>query len=229
MEGSITRSVDGISLDRPAGRGIVRNPYLQSRRKRLVDIAGALGIGVVFSPVIVALVSIMAFQNGPIIFGHERVGHRGKKFRCYKFRSMVPDADQVLSDLLENDSEARAEWERDFKLKRDPRVTRIGNFLRKTSLDELPQLWNVLKGEMSLVGPRPIVREELARYGRGARFYLNARPGLTGLWQVSGRSDIDYGRRVAMDRTYSERAGFQMDVNIIARTVLVVLKVKGAY
>jgi undecaprenyl-phosphate galactose phosphotransferase len=171
----------------------------------------------------------MAFQEGPIIFGHERIGFRGKKFRCYKFRSMVPDADLLLQNLLASSAAARAEWERDFKLKKDPRITRVGRFLRKTSLDELPQLWNVLKGEMSLVGPRPIVREELVRYGRGARFYLSARPGLTGLWQVSGRNDIDYGRRVAMDRAYAERAGIRIDINIIVRTVSVVLKIKGAY
>ena len=142
---------------------------------------------------------------------------------------MVPDADRVFQDLLKSDPEARAAWDKDYKLKKDPRVTRVGAFLRKTSLDELPQLWNVLKGDMSLVGPRPIVRDELLRYRRGARFYLLNRPGLTGLWQVSGRNDLDYGRRVALDRAYTENASFWLDLRIIVRTVWIVLRVKGAY
>ena len=138
-------------------------------------------------------------------------------------------SEMCIRDRLENDPESRAEWLRDFKLKKDPRVTRMGRFLRKTSLDELPQLWNVLNGTMSLVGPRPVVREELVRYGRGARFYLVNRPGLTGLWQVSGRNDIDYSRRVALDRAYTENAGFWLDFRIVMRTVWIVLRVKGAY
>lgn len=229
MEGRIAHTLDGVVSERAPGRTPVRNAYLKSWRKRCLDVAGALSIGLVLSPVIAVVVVAMAFQNGPIVFGHERIGHRGKRFCCYKFRSMIHDADRVLNELLERDPSARAEWERNFKLKSDPRVTRLGAFLRKTSLDELPQLWNVFKGEMSLVGPRPIVREELIRYGRGARFYLSTRPGLTGLWQVSGRSDIVYGRRIAMDRKYSERASLFVDFSIVAKTVLVVLKVKGAY
>lgn len=229
MDGSLFQNPGSGLLDQSSEQAPSRNSYLQSRTKRCVDVIGALGIGLTFSPVILGVIGIMAFQEGPIIFGHERIGFRGKKFRCYKFRSMVPDADLLLQNLLASSAAARAEWERDFKLKKDPRITRVGRFLRKTSLDELPQLWNVLKGEMSLVGPRPIVREELVRYGRGARFYLSARPGLTGLWQVSGRNDIDYGRRVAMDRAYAERAGIRIDINIIVRTVSVVLKIKGAY
>lgn len=229
MEGSIAQNLGRDLIKQSPEDVLSKSPYLHSRTKRCVDVVGALGIGVVFSPVIVGVIGIMAFQEGPVIFGHERIGLRGRKFRCYKFRSMVPDAERVLQDLLASDDVARAEWQKDFKLKKDPRVTRVGRFLRKTSLDELPQLLNVLKGDMSLVGPRPIVREELIRYGRGARFYLSARPGLTGLWQVSGRSDIDYSRRVAMDRAYAERARVRMDIKIIIRTALVVLRFRGAY
>ncbi|WP_424938732.1 sugar transferase [Algiphilus sp.] len=229
MDGSTAYGLDVDCHGQQLSSAIYRSKYLLSRRKRCLDIVGAVGIGLFFSPVIAAVTAIMAFQEGPILFGHQRIGHRGKRFCCYKFRSMVPNADCVLQDLLDNDPDARAEWDKDFKLKKDPRVTRIGAFLRKTSLDELPQLWNVLKGDMSLVGPRPIVREELLRYGRGARFYLSTRPGLTGLWQVSGRSDTDYRRRVAMDRAYTERSALRLDIRILVSTVWMVLRVKGAY
>jgi len=206
-----------------------RSRYLDSTLKRGLDVLGALSIGAVFLPVIVAAVLVLAVQRGPVFFVHNRIGRKGEVFGCYKFRTMVPDADVVLRELLEKDPEARAEWLRDFKLKRDPRVTRMGLFLRKTSLDELPQLWNVLNGTMSIIGPRPVIRDELLRYGRGARFYLVNRPGLTGLWQVSGRSDIGYARRVALDRTYTEKASFWLDLRILTRTVWIVLRVKGAY
>lgn len=227
MDGSYTGTVDSVfaqerlAAHRMAGKHAVA--------KRGLDILGALAIATAFSPIIIATMVIMAFQKGPIFFGHVRIGRDGKPFRCYKFRTMVPDAGRVLSELLESCPASRAEWLLDFKLKNDPRITPIGRFLRKTSLDELPQLWNVLRGEMSLVGPRPIVADELIRYGRGARFYLANRPGLTGLWQVSGRNDVDYGRRVALDRAYTENASVLMDLRIIARTVLVVLRLRGAY
>lgn len=229
MDGSLVENAGSRLADHAPAQAPVRNDYLQSRAKRCLDVVGALGIGLTFSPIILGVIGIMAFQDGPVLFGHERIGIRGKRFRCYKFRSMVPDADRVLEDLLARDEAARAEWEKDFKLKKDPRITRVGRFLRKTSLDELPQLWNVLNGTMSLVGPRPVVREELMRYGRGARFYLVNRPGLTGLWQVSGRSDTDYGRRVALDRAYTENASLWLDIRIVLRTVWIVLRVKGAY
>lgn len=139
---------------------------------------------------------------GPVIFKHMRVGKNGKSFPCYKFRSMCVDAKQMLEKYLRENPEARMEWERDFKLKNDPRVTPIGEFLRRTSLDELPQIFNVLKGEMSLVGPRPIVQEEVPRYGKHIKKYYSVKPGITGLWQVSGRSDISYPERVALDVEY---------------------------
>jgi len=142
---------------------------------------------------------------------------------------MVPNAEEVLKELLARDPEAAAEWAKDRKLKQDPRVTPIGGFLRKTSLDELPQLVNVLKGEMSLVGPRPVVPDELSCYGRASRYYLASKPGMTGLWQVTGRNDTDYSRRVALDRTYAERGSFWMDLRILWQTLWVVLKNDGAY
>jgi lipopolysaccharide/colanic/teichoic acid biosynthesis glycosyltransferase len=142
---------------------------------------------------------------------------------------MVPNADQVLRELLERDPEIKAEWVRDHKLRSDPRVTRLGRFLRRTSLDELPQLWNVLRGEMSLVGPRPVVREELLRYGRNVRAYLSAKPGITGLWQVKGRNDTDYRRRVVLDTYYVKNQNLLLDLYILFKTTRVVLGGSGAY
>jgi lipopolysaccharide/colanic/teichoic acid biosynthesis glycosyltransferase len=142
---------------------------------------------------------------------------------------MVPNADQVLRDLLESNPELRAEWVRDHKLRNDPRVTRLGRFLRRTSLDELPQLLNVLRGEMSLVGPRPVVREELLRYGRNVKTYLAAKPGITGLWQVTGRNDTDYRRRVVLDTYYVRNQNLLLDLYILAKTTAVVLGGNGAY
>jgi lipopolysaccharide/colanic/teichoic acid biosynthesis glycosyltransferase len=150
-------------------------------------------------------------------------------FSCLKFRTMVPNADQVLRDLLENDPDLRAEWIRDHKLRNDPRVTRLGRFLRRTSLDELPQLLNVLRGEMSLVGPRPVVREELLRYGRNVGIYLAAKPGITGLWQVTGRNDTDYRRRVVLDTYYVRNQNLLLDLYILVKTTGVVLGGSGAY
>ena len=166
---------------------------------------------------------------GPVIFKHRRIGKDGKEFYCYKFRSMCADADIKLKELLKNDPEARAEWEKDFKLKNDPRITKSGAFLRKTSLDELPQIFNVLKGEMSLVGPRPIIRDEIPRYGKYIDDYYMVRPGITGMWQTSGRSDIDYDERVQMDTWYVRNWSIWFDIVLLWRTLSVVLNKKGAY
>ena len=166
---------------------------------------------------------------GPIIFKHRRVGKDGKEFNCYKFRSMCVDADVKLKELLEKDPEARAEWDKDFKLKNDPRITKSGAFLRKTSLDELPQIFNVLKGEMSLVGPRPIIQDEVPRYGKYIKDYYMVRPGITGMWQTSGRSDIDYDERVQMDSWYVRNWNIWFDIVLLWRTFSVVLNKKGAY
>ena len=197
--------------------------------KRALDITGSLAIGLVFSPLIVVIALRMRMEGGPVLFRHQRIGQGGKPFDCLKFRTMVPNAEQILHDLLAKNPEAKAEWLRDHKLKNDPRVTRIGRFLRKTSLDELPQLWNVLRGEMSLVGPRPIVKDEMLRYGRYLRAYMAAKPGVTGLWQVMGRNDTDYRRRVVMDAYYVRKRTILMDLQILVRTVRVVIWGRGAY
>lgn len=166
---------------------------------------------------------------GPVIFKHIRIGKDGKPFPCYKFRSMCVDAKEKLAELLANDPAAREEWERDFKLKNDPRITKSGAFLRKTSLDELPQIFNVLKGEMSLVGPRPIIQEELERYGEYVGDYLMVKPGITGMWQVSGRSDIEYHERVLLDSWYVRNWSVWIDIVMLFKTFAVVAMRKGAY
>ena len=166
---------------------------------------------------------------GPVIFKHIRIGKDGKPFPCYKFRTMCVDAKAKLEELLKNDPAARSEWEHDFKLKNDPRITKSGAFLRKTSLDELPQIFNVLRGEMSLVGPRPVIYEELSRYKEFVGDYVMVRPGITGLWQVSGRSDTTYDERVQMDSWYVRNWSVWLDVMLLCRTVKSVIKCKGAY
>jgi exopolysaccharide production protein ExoY len=197
--------------------------------KRLLDIVGAITLAILLSPVLLIVGVALARDRGPIIYRHSRTGRDGRTFGCLKFRTMVPNAEEALRDLLHQDPELSGEWLRDQKLRNDPRVTRIGRFLRRTSLDELPQLWNVLKGEMSLVGPRPVVREEWERYGRRLHHYLAARPGVTGLWQVMGRSDSCYRRRVALDSFYVRKRSLLLDVFILLQTVKVVLRGRGAY
>lgn len=197
--------------------------------KRLFDLLAALAALAVLSPVLLLLVLCLRMEGGTALFAHRRVGRHRRSFRCYKFRTMLPDADRRLAELLARDPAARAEWDREFKLRSDPRVTRLGNFLRKSSLDELPQLWNVVRGDMSLVGPRPIVEDELPRYGECLHDYLSVRPGITGLWQVSGRNHTTYAERVAFDSHYVHNWSFGLDCSILLRTVWVVLARKGAY
>lgn len=158
-----------------------------------------------------------------------RIGKNGKDFSCYKFRSMCVDAKEKLAELLENDPVAKAEWKRDFKLKNDPRITKSGAFLRRTSLDELPQIFNVLKGEMSLVGPRPVIEEELERYGEYVDDYLMVKPGITGMWQINGRNDTSYAERVCMDSWYVRNWSIWIDNLILWRTLKSVIRCKGAY
>lgn len=197
--------------------------------KRTLDVIGASLLLILLAP-LMGLIAILVRLSGPqVIFAHQRVGHCGKLFPCYKFRTMVPNAQEVLQRLLAERPDLRAEWERDFKLKEDPRITRIGGFLRKYSLDELPQFWNVLRGDMSLVGPRPIIAEEVNRYGQHVSVYLASRPGVTGFWQVSGRSDIEYDERVRMDQEYHHRQSLLTDVGILLKTVAVVIHRRGAY
>ncbi|WP_414713898.1 undecaprenyl-phosphate galactose phosphotransferase WbaP [Scandinavium sp.] len=197
--------------------------------KRTFDIICSSFIILLSSPLFVYLWYKVTRDGGPAIYGHMRVGRHGKLFPCYKFRSMVMNSQEVLQHLLDNDAEARAEWDKDFKLKNDPRVTSVGRFIRKTSLDELPQLFNVLKGQMSLVGPRPIISEELCRYDEDVDYYLMAKPGMTGLWQVSGRNDVDYDTRVYFDSWYVKNWSLWNDIAILFKTVKVVLHRDGAY
>ena len=180
---------------------------------------------------ILVIIALWIYKDspGPILFKHVRIGKGGRPFGCYKFRSMCVDAKEKLEELLSKDPKAREEWERDFKLKNDPRITKSGNFLRRTSLDELPQIFNVLKGEMSLVGPRPIVKEELPRYGDFVRDYLSVKPGITGYWQINGRSDTTYEERVMMDTWYVQNWSLWLDIMILWRTVKAVAGGKGAY
>ncbi|MGE6472531.1 undecaprenyl-phosphate galactose phosphotransferase WbaP [Serratia proteamaculans] len=197
--------------------------------KRVFDIVGSFSIILILSPILLLLAYLVSKDGGRAIYGHERIGRNGKKFKCLKFRSMVVNSQEVLSELLKNDADAREEWNKDFKLKNDPRVTKIGAFIRKTSLDELPQLWNVFTGEMSLVGPRPIVEAELERYAGDVDYYLMAKPGMTGLWQVSGRNDIDYDTRVYFDAWYVKNWALWNDIAILFKTINVVLRRDGAY
>lgn len=198
--------------------------------KRLFDLAASLAGIIMLSPVFLLIAILLYIDSpGPVFFAHKRIGHDGRAFYCYKFRSMVVDAQAALEKYLARNPAARDEWERDFKLKDDPRITRVGRILRKTSLDELPQLFNVVKGEMSVVGPRPIVEKEIAKYGDFINDYYLVRPGITGYWQVSGRNDIDYATRVQMDSWYVRNWSLWLDIMLILKTFGAVLARKGAY
>lgn len=192
-------------------------------------IATALGM-IAISPLLLLIcICIKLDSPGPILFAHRRIGKDGKAFNCYKFRSMCKDAEARLEKILVEDEEVKEEWGKSFKIKNDLRVTKVGKFLRKTSLDELPQILNVLKGEMSLVGPRPIVGEELVRYGEYVDDYLVVRPGITGMWQVNGRSDTTYDERVRMDSWYVRNWNFWLDIMLLWKTIKTVFKCEGAY
>ena len=198
--------------------------------KSLLDKGLVLLVGLLSLPLI-GLISLLILcdSGGPIFYRQTRIGRGGRPFKAWKFRSMVANADIALIEYLENHPELKESWKQDHKLKEDPRITRVGKFLRQTSLDELPQLWNVLKGEMSMVGPRPIVHEEVWRYGDKFDLYLQVLPGLTGLWQVSGRNDVTYEERVNLDAYYVRNWSVWLDVYILIRTFKVVLVGDGAY
>ncbi len=197
--------------------------------KRSMDIIGStLGL-IVFSPLFLFIIYKVRLDGGPAFYGHVRLGKDGRSFKCWKFRSMATNSQEILTQLLANDSRAKAEWEASYKLKNDPRITAIGGFLRKTSLDELPQLYNVLIGEMSLVGPRPIVADEIKYYNEDIKNYFSVKPGVTGLWQVSGRSDASYNKRVTLDNAYVHNLSILTDIKIMFKTIFVVLKREGAY
>ncbi len=198
--------------------------------KRIFDLClatcGLIGLLPLFALVALA---VKVSSTGPVLYGHIRVGNGGRSFRCWKFRTMVTNGDAVLESYLADHPDEKVEWEQNRKLRDDPRVTRIGSVMRAYSVDELPQLINVIRGDMSLVGPRPVVQDELDIYGSAAPHYLRSRPGLTGLWQISGRSDTTYDERIAFDTSYVQRWSFSQDLLIIARTVPAVLLSKGSY
>lgn len=199
--------------------------------KRLFDIVLSVALLILCIPIFILISLRIRFSTqGKAIYSHERVGRGGKPFQCYKFRTMHFDADARLKKLLKDSPELRKEWEQSRKLKQDPRIVPIGRFLRKTSLDELPQLWNVLKGDLSIVGPRPVMHEEIVLYiGPKASKILSVRPGLTGIWQVSGRNDTSYSTRIALDERYVDNQSFLLDLKLILKTIPSMLFSKGAY
>lgn len=216
----------GTDRSRTSFTGTPKRPALP----RTIDIALAASAILVLLPVLLLIALLIKIQDGgPALYWQKRIGRGGQRFPCFKFRSMVTDAESRLSQYLATNPEARAEWAADHKLRNDPRITALGQFLRKSSLDELPQLLNVLRGEMSLVGPRPIVDAEISRYGRYFEHYCRVRPGITGLWQVMGRNDVSYRRRVALDVTYVKIRSTTTYMAILIKTVPAVVFRSGVY
>jgi Undecaprenyl-phosphate galactose phosphotransferase WbaP len=198
--------------------------------KRMIDSILTLVALITLLPLLLVIALVVRLTSkGPVFYSQPRLGQNETHFRAWKFRTMVADADAALANHLASNPTARREWQQDHKLKRDPRITTIGRILRKTSLDELPQLWNVLQGEMSLVGPRPIIDEEIRKYGDAYEIYSRVRPGITGLWQVSGRNNTTYQERVALDVFYVRNWSLWLDLYILASTVRVVVLQEGAY
>jgi exopolysaccharide production protein ExoY len=198
--------------------------------KRAFDVVAAGAALVFLAPLLVPVALLVRLHDGgPAVYRHKRIGRGGRAFECLKFRSMTCDADKVLAQHLRNNPAAALEWERGQKLRSDPRVTPVGRFLRATSLDELPQLFNVICGDMSLVGPRPVVADELNRYERARVHYLSARPGLTGLWQISGRNDTSYAQRVSLDKIYVTDWSLPRDIEIVLKTIPAVIAARGVY
>ena len=211
-----------------SGQGLFRPSAL--RVKRVFDVIASSVFLIVGLPLGLAIaVAIKLETRGPILFRHTRIGRNRRPFRLWKFRSMVQNADALLDDYLGKHPELLDEWKQTHKLKQDPRVTGVGRLLRRSSLDELPQLWNVFRGDMSMVGPRPVVEEELARYGPAASLYLRVPPGLTGLWQISGRNDTSYRQRVDLDTRYICNWSIGLDLLVLLKTIRVVLRGHGAY
>jgi len=197
--------------------------------KRTFDVVASALAMILITPLMLVLCYLITRDSGPFLYKQKRVGKGGHLFDCWKIRSMVTDSSEHLERFLEENPQARDEWETTFKLKNDPRVTRLGKFIRKCSIDELPQLWNVLIGDMSLVGPRPIVVEEKSYYGVSYNYYEDSKPGITGLWQISGRNDVAYSERVDLDVTYSRNWSLWLDIVIILKTIPTILGRGGAY
>ena len=239
LQGSATRLYSDSKSARPiakssqamkdtysAGRTPIRAFYARLG-KRLVDLVGVALILPFGLPLMAVLFVFASLDGGSPVFSHRRVGKDGRIFKCYKVRTMVLDAEHRLQKILNEDPAAAEEWAADFKLRNDPRITSIGRFLRKTSLDELPQLWNVIRGDMSLVGPRPVTEAEIPMYGHNADVYYSVRPGLTGIWQVSGRNSLSFAERVELDRNYATHLSLFADLKILLLTVPAVLHVTG--
>lgn len=217
----------GSSQSAP-GVTVHKNPV--SMAKRSFDVIVATAALVFLSPLMLAIAILIRHKDGgPAIFRQKRIGLNGQEFECLKFRSMVMNASEELDRLLATNAVAAAEWARDQKLRDDPRITAVGHFIRKTSLDELPQLINILRGEMSIVGPRPIVRNEVEKYGSYFSYYANVKPGITGLWQISGRNNTTYDERVQLDLRYAKQWSIWLDIKIFFLTIPAVLFSKGAY
>ena len=197
---------------------------------RVLDVAVALVALVCLAPLMGLVAFVIRLENdGPVFFWQQRIGRLGARFQVLKFRTMCVRADEILAKHLQQSQAARNEWAQDHKLRDDPRVSKLGNFLRKTSFDELPQLWNVLRGDMSIVGPRPIVEAEVVKYGPCFDAYCSVRPGITGIWQVSGRNDISYQRRIEMDALYARKKSVLLDLRIMLATIPAVLFRRGSY
>lgn len=236
ISGKIIRAFPERAFSSPILRDRPKSKFLEAielgEPKRLFDIVFSLSVLIILAPVYLLIALLIVISSpGSVFYVQERVGKNRKSFRCLKFRTMVENADEILIEMMEKSPDLRQEFEENFKLKKDPRITWIGRFLRVTSLDEFPQFWNVLKGDMSVVGPRPLVAEELPKYGRHMDKILTIRPGITGLWQVSGRNDIPYPLRVRMDLYYANFRNFWIDLWIIFKTIGVVIfpKNNGAY
>lgn len=213
-----------------APRILDRNLAPKNRVSRILDLSLILfAAPYIILAFLVIMILITLDSRGPVFYRQTRIGRFGRKFHVYKFRTMVQNADQILQTYLDNSPELKAEWLATHKLKNDPRVTRVGAVLRKLSLDELPQIWNIIIGDMSLIGPRPIVDAEVEKYGKCFNLYIQVRPGLTGLWQVSGRNDTTYERRVELDEYYVLNRSLILDLQILWKTVYVVLRKDGAY
>jgi exopolysaccharide production protein ExoY len=221
--------MDAIVRPHDLERTRVRVRYNKSQDVDLSDRLIALCALIFLAPLLL-LTAICVFLSdpGPVFFGHSRIGYGGEIFKCLKFRTMVVDADRMLTEHLLNDAGARIEWARDHKLRNDPRVTFLGKYLRIWSIDELPQLLNVLLGDMRIVGPRPIVRSEIEKYGRFFSHYTSVPPGLTGLWQISGRNEVSYRRRVAADVFYVRNRTRLLDLKIMFATIETVVTTRGA-
>ncbi|MHA3914940.1 sugar transferase [Halovulum sp. GXIMD14793] len=228
MKSSTWRYVNNTQSEGQISRSDTIKTQYSAWQKRCLDVILVLMALPLILPILLIIAFLVRRDGGPAFFGHRRIGRDGKEFTCWKLRSMVPDADRVLAMHLAADPLARLEWSATQKLLHDPRITPLGRFIRRTSIDELPQLWNVLRGEMSLVGPRPVTEDELQRYGRHRATYLSCRPGLTGLWQVSGRNTVSYDERVRMDVAYALGIGLWLDLTIILRTFGEVIHRSGA-